>query len=49
VAYPLGGNDGANKTKYFLMEVHYDNPEMAENATFATGVEIFYTDTPRCV
>jgi len=31
------------------MEVHYDNPEMVENATFETGVQFYYTDKLRPV
>jgi len=50
VAYPIGKQEGAmNRTKYLLLEIHYDNPEKDENSSFGTGVQIFYTENPRYV
>lgn len=38
--YPLAV-DG--KTSYYLLEVHFDNPQSEANITFEAGLEIFYT------
>lgn len=31
------------KTSYYLLEVHFDNPNSLSGLTFETGVEILYT------
>ncbi len=40
VGYPIGV-DG--KPTYYLLEVHYNNPEIAKGVTVESGMEIFYT------
>ncbi len=42
--YPLAV-DG--QPSYYLLEVHFDNPEHLPGLTFETGLEIFYTDQLR--
>ncbi|CAL8101372.1 unnamed protein product [Orchesella dallaii] len=43
VGYPVG----EEKNEYFMLEIHYDNPQQVTDAKFSTGVEVFYTDKLR--
>lgn len=44
VGYPVGEN-GVHE--YYMLELHYDNPEMLEGLQFETGAVIYYTDQLR--
>jgi hypothetical protein len=47
VGYPMGEeNEGE---RFFLLEIHFDNPEKKVNLTFETGVSFFYTNKTRLV
>jgi len=48
VSFPIG-KEGTNTTKYFMFEIHYDNPTKVENLTFPTGVSMFYSEEPRYI
>jgi hypothetical protein len=41
VGFPVGENPGK---EYFMLEIHYDNPEKIANLTFETGINIFYEE-----
>jgi dimethyladenosine transferase 1 len=45
VGYPVGEEE--TRMEYFMLEIHYDNPEVLPDARFETGVEIFYTEKLR--
>lgn len=45
VGFPTGRADGASE--YYMVELHYDNPERFEGKRFVTGLEVFYTDQLR--
>ncbi len=47
MGYPIGEETG--KDEYFMLEVHYDNPQVLKNVQFRTGVDILYTDKLRFV
>lgn len=40
VGFPVGEN---GMTNYYMLEVHYNNPESFSDIKFETGLEIFYT------
>ncbi|XP_021952866.1 DBH-like monooxygenase protein 1 [Folsomia candida] len=42
--YPIGDLPGQ---QFYMMEIHYDNPDMIEGLKFETGVEFYYTDELR--
>ncbi|XP_076060837.1 MOXD1 homolog 1-like [Oratosquilla oratoria] len=41
VGYPIGD------VKYFMLEVHYNNPKLKKNITDSSGVRVLYTDKLR--
>jgi hypothetical protein len=41
VGFPVGENPGK---EYFMLEIHYDNPDKIANLTFAAGINIFYAE-----
>jgi hypothetical protein len=43
VGYPFG----LEEHEYYMVDLHYDNPEQIPNLNFTTGAEIFYTDNLR--
>jgi len=43
----LPTNEPGNENEYFLMEVHYDNPDRLTDVEFETGVTIYHTDNLR--
>ncbi|ODM94958.1 DBH-like monooxygenase protein 1 [Orchesella cincta] len=45
VGYPIPDEVGVNN--YYMMEVHYDNPQLEENRRFTTGARIMYTEKLR--
>lgn len=45
--YPIGEGDSAGKHMYYMLEVHYDNPDEFENVKFNTGVQFYYTNETR--
>ncbi|ODM94234.1 DBH-like monooxygenase protein 1 [Orchesella cincta] len=47
VGYPVPDELGENQ--YFLMELHYDNPQMLEGRKFKTGARIYHTNQLRPV
>lgn len=40
-AYPLGGN--VSESKYFFLQIHYDNPELKKDAKDFSGIRLFST------
>jgi len=46
LGYPIG-EENNGKQQYYMMEIHYDNPEKRNDATFNTGVTMYYTDALR--
>lgn len=44
VGQPIGGNDFP---KHFLLEMHYDNPQLIEGAQDNSGFSVYYTDKLR--
>jgi dopamine beta-monooxygenase len=45
VGFKLGGNEGGYKS--FLLEVHYDNMNLEEGQVDSSGVEVFFSTSPR--
>lgn len=45
VGFPIGSKHGGST--YFLMEIHYDNPNMRQDVVDGSGVRIFYTEKLR--
>jgi len=45
VGYPVPDKFGENS--YYLMELHYDNPQMLEGRRFKTGARIYHTNQLR--
>jgi len=43
VGYPFG----TDEHEYYMVDLHYDNPQLVPNLNFTTGAEIFYTDILR--
>ncbi|CAL8133761.1 unnamed protein product [Orchesella dallaii] len=44
VGYPFPEKVG--ESNYYLLEIHYDNPEKLPGLTFKTGERVLYTDKP---
>lgn len=44
VGYPVG-ESGLHE--YFIIEVHFDNPQLLSGVKVETGAVIYYTDEPR--
>jgi hypothetical protein len=42
VGFPIAETPGEDE--YFMLEIHYDNPEKVEGLNFTTGLTIFYDD-----
>ncbi len=40
VGFPVGEDGERN---YYMLEVHYNNPDALAGLTFETGLEIYYT------
>lgn len=47
VGYPLGEGENAGKQLYYMLEIHYDNPDEVAGLKFKTGVQFYYTDEIR--
>lgn len=47
VGYPIGDGDNAGKQIYYMIEIHFDNPDEEEGIQFKTGVQFYYTDEIR--
>jgi hypothetical protein len=47
VGYPIGDGDSVGKQTYYMLEIHYDNPDKREGVSFKTGVVFFYTNETR--
>jgi hypothetical protein len=48
VGYPISaGADEAGKQNYYMLEIHFDNPEGLEDVKFKTGTKVYYTDELR--
>jgi len=47
VGYPISEGEDAGKQQYYMLEVHFDNPEQIENVQFKTGTRVYYTDELR--
>ncbi|XP_042880997.1 uncharacterized protein LOC122258825 [Penaeus japonicus] len=45
VGFPLGEEHGG--ATYFMMEIHYDNPDLKEGVVDASGLRIFHTENLR--
>ncbi|XP_047468421.1 uncharacterized protein LOC125024667 [Penaeus chinensis] len=45
VGFPLGEEHGG--ATYFMMEIHYDNPDLKEGVVDASGIRIFHTENLR--
>ncbi|XP_050715576.1 uncharacterized protein LOC126998176 [Eriocheir sinensis] len=43
VGFPMGEAD----TTYFMMEIHYDNPNLKKGVVDSSGIRLFYTDQLR--
>lgn len=41
LGYPL------EELQYYMIQIHYDNPERVENVSFETGLVMYYTDQKR--
>ncbi len=37
----------SNGREYYMLEIHYDNPDMIDGTRFETGVQIYYTNETR--
>jgi len=46
VSYKFGRARSSQK-RYFISEIHLDNPEKEAGLVFETGVKILYTEKPR--
>lgn len=49
VGYPIGDGDQANRELFYMLQIHYDNPEMKNNTKFETGFTFHYTNKTRLV
>ena len=44
IGYAIGDPD---QESYYMLEMHFDNPEMLPGLKFKSGIEIYYTDKLR--
>jgi len=50
VGYPISDKaEDVGKQRYYMLEIHYDNPERLKDVRFRTGVKAYYTDKLRWV
>lgn len=47
VGYPIGYGDQEGKEAFYMLEIHYDNPDERTGVQFETGVSFFYTNETR--
>ncbi|XP_021960173.1 DBH-like monooxygenase protein 2 homolog [Folsomia candida] len=47
VGYPIGEGDDAGQQFYYMLEIHYDNPDKKEGVQFKAGVQFYYTNETR--
>ncbi len=49
VGYPTGEDGSAIQGRFYMLEVHYDNPKRAQGLQFKTGVRFYFTENVRYV
>lgn len=47
VGFPIGGSEAEGSPQYFLMETHYDNPQLISGKVDGSGIRFHYTPTVR--
>jgi len=45
--FPIGGTEAEGSPQYFLMETHYDNPQLISGRSDTSGIRLTYTPTRR--
>jgi len=45
LGYPIGEDGG--KQRYYMLEIHYDDPKGKTGVTFETGVQFYHTNKLR--
>lgn len=46
IGYPIGDGPDPRAQSYYLLSIHYDNPNELKGLNFRTGVEFHYTEEP---
>lgn len=47
--YPIGEEEETDREYFYMLEVHYDNPDEIAGLRFETGVSFYYTNEIRYV